>query len=115
MRYIRYAFLLILALVLLIVAFANRQMVTLKLLPDELDRFWSVGRVIELPLFIVILTAIVAGVVLGFVWEWLREHKYRAAAHHNRREAIKAPREVERVRGTSRDQGDEVLKLLDGR
>lgn len=111
LRYIRYAILLVLTVVLVIVAFANREWVSLRLLPDEMDTFWPVGRVVELPLFVVILAAVAVGVVLGFTWEWLREHRYRAAASHERRAKEKLAREVEKVKG---NQGDEVLKLLDG-
>lgn len=113
MRYIRYIFLVILALVLVIIAFANREPVTLRLLPDEFARFLPWGRVVELPLFIVIFGAIVVGVAIGFFWEWLREHKYRAAASRRGREAAKLKREVSRIKGTDADKGDEVLALLD--
>jgi len=113
MRYIRLAFLASLALVLIVVAFANRDPVTLRLLPDEIDRFWSVGRALTLPLFLVIFGAIVLGVMLGFVWEWLREHKYRADAEHERRERERLSREVNRLKGASAEGQDEILRLLE--
>ena len=31
-------------------------------------------------LCMILLAAMVAGVALGFVWEWVREHKHRATA-----------------------------------
>ena len=114
MRYIRYAFLLVLALVLITIAFANREMVTLRRLPDEFARFWDFGRVVTLPLFIVIFAAIVAGVVLGFVWEWLRAHTVRAEASRQRRERDRLAREVDRLKGTPADKSDVVLQILDG-
>ncbi|MCR8722824.1 LapA family protein [Frigidibacter sp. ROC022] len=114
MRYIRYAFLLGLGLVLVTIAFANRDPVTLRLMPDDLAGLLPWGRVIELPLFLVIFGAIIAGVAIGFVWEWLREHKYRATADRKSREAVKLKREVERIKGTEADKGDEILALLDG-
>lgn len=114
MRYIRYAFLLGLGLVLVTIAFANRDPVTLRLLPDDLADYLPWGRVVELPLFLVIFGAVIAGVAIGFVWEWLREYKYRAAAERRGREARKLQREVARIKGTEADKGDEILALLDG-
>jgi putative membrane protein len=114
MRYIRYAFLLVLAVVLVTIAFANRDPVTLRLLPDDLERFWPVGRVLTLPLFIVIFAALAAGVVLGFVWEWLRAHATRAEASRQRREKDRLQREVARIKGSPADKSDEVLQILDG-
>lgn len=116
MRYIRYGFLAALGLALLVVATANRADVTLNLLPEELSRLlgWSVS--IPVPLFLVIFGGIVAGILIGFVWEWLREHKYRAEASAQRRERDRLEREMERLRGPERTEDDDVLALLeDGR
>ena len=71
MRYIRYAFLAALAIVLVSIALANRGMVMLQLLPSGLADLAGMNRSIELPLFIVIFGGIVAGLLIGFVWEWL--------------------------------------------
>ena len=38
-----------------------------------------------LPLFILLGLAIGLGLMLGFIWEWLREHSYRAEAARLRR------------------------------
>jgi uncharacterized integral membrane protein len=112
MRYIRYGFLLALGLILVTLAFANREPVTLRLLPDDLERFWSWGRVVTLPLFLVIFGAIIAGVALGFVWEWMREYRIRADAGRVRREKDALRREVDRLKG-SPDGPDEILRLLE--
>ena len=58
MRYLRYAFLASLAIVLVSVALANRGMVTLKLLPVELSDWVGLKQSIELPLFVVIFGSI---------------------------------------------------------
>ena len=113
MRYLYYVFLLALALVLVTVAFANRDPVTLRMLPDELARFWPVGRTVTVPLFLVIFGSIVVGVALGFVWEWLREARFRSAAAREHRENTRLSREVERLKGASPESTDEILRLLD--
>lgn len=116
MRYIRYVFLAALGLVLVVVATANRGDVTLQVLPDELSSLIGWSAQITLPLFLVIFGGIVAGILIGFVWEWLREHKYRAEASAQRREKDKLAREMERIKGHERTETDDVLALLeDGR
>lgn len=113
MRYLRFAFLLALALVLVTVAFANRDPVTLRLLPEDVARHVPWGWSISLPLFLVIFAAIVFGVALGFVWEWLREHHLRAEAARDRREKERLRSEVDRLRGTAAESDDDILRLLD--
>lgn len=113
MRYIRYAFLAVLAIALVSVALANRGMVTLTLLPSGLSDMAGMNRSIDLPLFIVIFGGIVAGLLIGFVWEWLREHKHRAAASQRGAEVKKLERELRRTKAERDKDKDEVLALLD--
>jgi putative membrane protein len=113
MRYLRYAFLASLAIVLVSVALANRGMVTLKLLPVELSDWVGLKQSIELPLFVVIFGSIIAGLLIGFVWEWFREYKIRAEASRKAREVQKLEREVRRLKGKQTEGQDEVLALLD--
>jgi uncharacterized integral membrane protein len=113
MRYIRYAFLAALGVVLISVALANRDMVTLNLLPGPLADLLGMHYALSLPLFIVIFGGIVAGLLIGFVWEWLREHKLRAAAGRTQRELSQTQREVRRLKGKQNENKDEVLALLE--
>ena len=85
MRYLRYLVLAVLGIVLVTVALANRDPLTLKLLPTEMSGLLGFSWQITLPTFLVLLAAVVFGVVLGFVWEWVREHKHRAEAVKERR------------------------------
>jgi len=114
MRYIRYAVLTVLALVMVTVALANRGTLTLRLLPAPLTGLFGFSWQVTLPAFIVLLGAVLVGVLLGFVWEWIREHKHRAAAVTERR----AREKLERAAGGPAKEpkgGDDVLALLDGR
>ena len=113
MRILRYLFLALLAICLLVVALANREPVTVNLLPDEIAAFAGIDPSLSLPLFLVIFGGIVAGVVIGFVWEWFREHKHRAEAATQRREREKLEREVNRLKPVSERQQDDVLALLE--
>jgi uncharacterized integral membrane protein len=114
-RWLRYLFLGALALALLTVALANRGSVTLKALPDDLGALFGVNPAIELPLFLVIFSGIVAGILIGFVWEWFREHKHRAVASEKTRELARLERELAAVQSTKAEPQDEVLALIDDR
>ena len=114
MRYIRYLVLGVLAIVLITIALANRQPLTLRLLPEELTGLLGFSWQITLPAFILILLAIAAGILLGFVWEWIREHKHRRDANQQRKERERLEREVRKVQPSDK-QGDDVLALLDSR
>ncbi len=115
MRYLKWAWLASLAVVLLVVAMANRDNVTLRLLPEEIGTFAGVTWTVELPLFLVIFLGIVGGLMIGFIWEWFREHKHRMEATRQGREARKLQREVEALKSDKRKARgeDDVLALLD--
>jgi len=98
MRYVRYAFLAVLAAVLVTVALANRESVTLTVLPEDMAALVGWNASLSLPLFLVILGGIVAGLLIGFVWEWLRERHIRAEAARNRREVSRLEGELSRAK-----------------
>jgi uncharacterized integral membrane protein len=105
--------LVVLALVLIgvvILALANREPVTLHLLPEGMAGLVPVSR--QMPLFVVILLSIVVGIALGYLFEWLREHKHRRRASANAREAAKLGREIDRLRKQNARPEDDVLTLL---
>lgn len=112
-RLLKIAFLLVVGLCLLVLAYANRGPVTLKLLPEGLSPYLPAPAGIELPLFAVILLSGLGGVALGFVWEWLREHKHRSEAAARRAEARRLRREMEGLRKDDPRQKDDVLALLE--
>ncbi|MBM1556162.1 LapA family protein [Sulfitobacter mediterraneus] len=113
MRYVRYFCIAIFAVALISVALANRAIVPLKILPSEVSHWFAVNPQIELPLFLVILGSIVAGLLVGFVWEWIREYGQRAEAARQAREMRRLEREVARLKGEKHQGKDEVLALLD--
>ena len=114
MRYLRYGFLLLLAVVLVVLAVANGGSVTLRFITDEMAGWLNIKNSVTLPLYLVIFGGIIAGVVVGFIWEWFREHKQRAEASVVRRERSKLAREIGRLREKSGERQDDVLALLEG-
>lgn len=113
MRYIRYACMAIFAVALIAVALANRAIVPLKVLPTEISGWFAVNPQIDLPLFLVILGSILVGLLVGFVWEWVREYGERAEAAKQAREMRRLEREVARLKAEKHEGKDDVLALLD--
>ena len=113
MRYIRYAILASIALVLIIVAMANRGAVTVQTLPLELAQIAGMNFSYEVPLFVVIFAGSLGGRVRGSVWEWIREAKERAAATRQRREMALLKAEIQRLNDKNDEGKDEVLALLE--
>lgn len=113
LRYLKLAILAIIALALVSVALANKDMVTLNLIPaglvDQIGMNWS----LELPLFGVMFGGVGIGLLIGFIWEWLREYKHRREATVKSREARRLEREVTRLKGEKHKDKDEVLALLE--
>lgn len=113
MRYIRYVCIAVFAVALIAVALANRGPVTLKLLPNEIAGLFAVTPTMELPLFVVIFGGILTGLLVGFIWEWMREYTVRAENARNAREVRRLEREVKRLKAEKHEGQDDVLALLD--
>jgi len=115
-RYLRLILLVLLGAALLVVALANRALVPVRLLPDDMAALTGLTWAMDLPLFLVIFGSIIAGVMIGFVWEWFREHGHRAAASQKSRDVARLERELAVLKdSTSVPPKDEVLALLEKR
>ncbi len=113
MKYIKYLFMAAIALALVLIALANREPVTLTVLPHGLAEWVNWNFIITLPLFLVILGSIVSGLLIGFVWEWFREHHLRAEAKAQRKERDQLAREVDSLKGRRNEGKDEILALVE--
>lgn len=111
MRIIKLVLLAAILVALVVLAIANRDPVSLHLLPDGMDNVLP-GASTELPLFVVILLSALAGVLISYLFEWLREHKHRRAAVEKTREAARLKRDMQRLRKDANRPEDEVLALV---
>ncbi len=112
-RYLRYTVLGLIGIALATVSLANRDAVLIKLFPQDLAAFLGMNWQIEIPLFLVMFGGIVAGILIGFVWEWAREHKHRVVAKGATKQVSKLERELAVLRDSHSVPQDEILALLD--
>ncbi len=117
LRYIKWAILIVIAVVLASMALANREMVTLNLLPAEMVEFFGFLQPfafsVQLPLFLVVALGVVLGLVIGYIIEYLREYHHRAEAARKKAEVKRLERELKRTQAERDKDKDEVLALLD--
>ena len=113
MRAIRFAFFVILAVVLVLVAAANREMIAVSLLPPAVAPFAGGTWSLTMPAFVALFLAMVFGVLVGLVWEWLREFGQRAEARAMEAEIARLQRELGKLKVETTVGKDEVLALLD--
>lgn len=114
-RFVKYLVLVVLALGVVTLSLANREMMTLQLLPEDLAAFVGFNQSIELPVFLVILLGVAAGLLIGFIWEWLREFRYRSEASRARAEAKQLKERLAREGAAPKRGGEDVLALLENK
>ncbi|MEF9603391.1 LapA family protein, partial [Paracoccus sp. PXZ] len=100
MRAIRIFFFVILAIVLMLLAAANRELVTVSLMPEALAQFTGGRWSLTMPAFVALFLAMVFGVLVGLVWEWLREAHLRAESSRRAQDLAQLQREVGDLRRT---------------
>lgn len=113
MRFIRLLFLVLLAIVLVAVALANRDVVTLSAFPANFGQYLGGQWSVNLPLFLVIFLAFAAGMLAGLVWEYLREAHIRREARHRSAEVARLESEVGNLRQHHAAPRDEILAIVD--
>ena len=113
MRFVKYLVLALIALALVVIGFANRAPITLTLFPENLVPFTKFNAAITLEIYQVVFVSIALGLLLGFIWEWAREHKHRAAVVRERREKSKLATEVKKLKADKPEGKDEILALVD--
>ncbi|HIP24570.1 MAG TPA: DUF1049 domain-containing protein [Rhodobacteraceae bacterium] len=110
MRYIKYIILAAFMAALVLLALANREAVLVSALPEGLP--YAGAFSIEVPLFVIIFAAIGVGLLLGYLLEYFREHKYRRQAAVKNREAAVLSAELAKLKKSNGSDEDDVLALL---
>lgn len=112
-RYLKFAFLAVVGLVLFTFALANKDRVTLRLVPDEAKGLLPFTNDWSVPLFVVLLGGVLLGLLIGFVWEWFREYRQRAEAARQSKRLAQLEAQVKALRDKDGDGKDDVLALIE--
>lgn len=113
MRFLRLLFLVLLAVILIAVALANREMVVLHAFPANFGQYLGGQWSVQLPLFLVIFLAVAFGMLAGLIWEYLREAHIRREARQRSSEVARLESEVGQLRNRHANPRDEVLAIVD--
>lgn len=112
MRTIKTVVLGLLAAALILLGVANMTPVDLYLLPRAI--FGEGWGITGIPLAVVILAAVLLGIVIGQLVEFIRERKHRRVADEKRREIVELRREVARLRSKLGDRAEELPRIPAG-
>jgi uncharacterized integral membrane protein len=112
MKSIRYGFWAIIGLCLILVGLSNQGPVTVRAMPDALANLLGLSSDVQLPLFVVMFISVGVGLLIGFLWEWVREHRIRADARASSRQVAALKQEVAALKRDQQADPDDVLALL---
>jgi uncharacterized integral membrane protein len=96
-----------LAIVVLLFAVANRRWIAVSLDPFSAD---APAYSVELPLFLLVFIALIAGVIIGGTAVWFGKLQWRMAAHRAEKEVARL--KAEKVEADRRESVDLVPPLL---
>ncbi len=113
MKYILYTFWGLVGICLILVGIANRDIVTVRAMPEMIASPFGISPDIELPLFMVIFAGVGLGLLIGFLWEWVREHRIRAESRAKSREVAELQRQIDRMTDEKHKGKDDIIALLD--
>jgi uncharacterized integral membrane protein len=94
-KLVSYLILVPLGLVIVALAVANREVITV-----SFDPFSAAAPAFTLraPLFVLVFVLVIAGVIIGGIASWLKQGKWRRAARHTEAELRAARDEIDRLR-----------------
>ena len=113
MRYFRYLLLLLVAVGLISISLANRELVGFHFLPSIAADALGFQVHLELPLFIVIFLCVAVGLLVGSFWEWLRTTQQRLSLRSYRREVARLSKEIIDLKPSGNVVQDDVLELVE--
>ncbi len=100
------------AIALIMFALANREIVTISLLPDEFS-FIGLNFYFHLPIFVVFFGGATFGIMIGFVMEWMREYKLRSESSRKTRKLKGMQTQLQQLKDEKYENQDDVLALIE--
>jgi len=112
LRFIKTIILGVILVALVLIAVANRDPMTVNLVPEALAGLLPIQNALTLPKYMILLAAIAVGLLIGYLFEYIREHKHRRKVNERSREVSKLETEVAKLRKKTGDDQDDVVALL---
>ncbi|MDF2234658.1 LapA family protein [Albimonas sp. CAU 1670] len=116
MRYLKYLFLIVVAVAAVLLAIANRGPVTLRWLPEGVGVPGAEGIPTEvtLPIYVALFLAVFLGILIGLVLEMLRETEHRRKERLYKKEAARLDAENRRLAQKAGEEDHDILGLTRG-
>lgn len=112
MRFVNYFVLAVMAVIVIFLSVANRQVVPVHFAPDFSAYGTETAPTFTAPLFLVALACAAVGFVLGAFREYFRESKVRRRSSERRKELGRLQREVDTLKKAQNlDEEDEIIAL----
>ena len=109
-RYFRLFLLLVIAVAMIFIAIANREFVTVELVPTQ---FAAVAQYsLDVPLFVLMVGMALGGFILGWAWEYVREWRLRSESKQRKRQVERLENEMDTLKKRTGTEEDDVLALL---
>ncbi len=112
LRAINYALYGIIAVALIFLALANREVIRINLLPKELI-FLGFDFHFNIPIFVIFFGGVFFGVMIGFLLEWMREYRLRFESSQKTLELNSMQRQIQQLKDEKYENQDDVLTLLE--
>lgn len=110
MRTVKLVILALIAIALIVLGAANMAPVDLRLLPAAAGI--AAPTLSQVPLALVILGAVLVGIIVGLLVEYMRERKYRAQNNEKRREIQRLRDEVSRLSRKVSGSDDDIEPII---
>lgn len=115
MKYIKFLILNLVAIMLIIFAISNNQIIEVRILPDNFGGVLGLKSIYSLPFFVIIYPTLVIGLLLGFFFEFFRERKYRVNLRKANKDIkfLQSEKKKLKLKSNNSDIDSEILNLID--
>ena len=113
MRYIKLLAWILVGVLLIIFALGNNQTVQVYLFPNIFSNTLIARSIFPMPLFIIVYLVLLIGVIFGFVFEYLRQYKYRLNLRKYKKEMNSLRAEVQELKSRTANVDMKILNKLE--
>ena len=113
MNYLKFLIWTLVGLILILFALSNNQTVEIHVLPDSFGGSSGLEANYSLPLFVILYAILTLGLILGILFEFLRERKHRVNLKQAHKDIKLLQSEMEKLKSSNLGSDSEILNLID--